>query len=134
MENLTLQPQTLAALTELVRCWNQDPLATNYSLAITGTQAVVTDGTQIVVSVQIDTVETQSDPLDEYLPETDLDDLIYPEENEPEASTTSPPKEVLQEAITEADENNNLTQLAKDLKRTPIPTTKSTVNLFLGRT
>ena len=52
METLTLQPQTLIILAELIKCWNQDPASQNNSLIITTDQVAITDGKEIILSLQ----------------------------------------------------------------------------------
>src|SRR5260363_148503 len=52
METLTLQPQTLISLAELIKCWNQDPASQNNSLIITTNQVAITDGKEIIFSLQ----------------------------------------------------------------------------------
>src|SRR5260364_374053 len=52
METLTLQPQTLIILAELVKYWNQDPASQNNSLIITTNQVAITDGKEIILSLQ----------------------------------------------------------------------------------
>ena len=49
METLTLQPQTLIILAELIKCWNQDPASQNNSLIITTDQVAITDGKDILL-------------------------------------------------------------------------------------
>src|SRR5260363_79728 len=52
METLILQPQTLIILAELVKYWNQDPASQNNSLIITTNQVAITDGKEIILSLQ----------------------------------------------------------------------------------
>ena len=86
-----------------------------------GNWVFVTDGTQIVESVQINVkkeTQTQNDPLDEYLLEPDLDDLVYPEGNKPEDFIPSVSTEITLEATIKTNKNSHLTQLIKDIKQT----------------
>ena len=71
METSTLQPQTLTALKELVRQWNRDPLAQHNGLVITKNLLTVTNGTEILLSLQFPT---------ESIEQTQN----YSEDNEPE--------------------------------------------------
>src|SRR5260364_424604 len=52
METLTLQPQTLIILAELIKYWNQDPVSQNNSLIITTNQVAITDGKEIILLLQ----------------------------------------------------------------------------------
>ena len=56
-----LQPQTLNAISEFFRIWNQDPLATNHSLVLTGNQVSIMNETDIFLTMTIPTeTETQT--------------------------------------------------------------------------
>src|SRR5260363_317636 len=55
METFSLQPQTLIALADLVKQWNQDPISYHNSLVITGNHVTVTNGKDILLSVQFPT-------------------------------------------------------------------------------
>ena len=56
-----LQPQTLNAISEFFRIWNQDPLVTNHSLVLTGNQVSIMNETDIFLTMTIPTeTETQT--------------------------------------------------------------------------
>ena len=50
-----LQSQTIKALEDFLEIWNQDPLAMNNSLAITGNQVSVLNETDILISLTLPT-------------------------------------------------------------------------------
>src|SRR5260364_216775 len=55
METFSLQPQTLITLADLVKQWNQGPISCHNSLVITGNHVAVTDGKDVLFSIQFST-------------------------------------------------------------------------------
>ena len=78
-----LQSQTIKALEDFLEIWNQDPLATNNSLAITGNQVSVLNETDILISLTLPTnkepehsmQEIEPSPLETFFENIETDNL-----------------------------------------------------------
>src|ERR1044071_8939149 len=83
-----LRPQTLNALNEFLTIWNQDPLATNHSLVVTGNQVSVMNETNVFLTITIPTetentdsaIENESEIFESLFPSINLDELLETEE------------------------------------------------------
>jgi hypothetical protein len=137
-----LQPQTLNALNEFLTIWNQDPLATNHSLVLTGNQVSVMNETNVFLTITIptetetsnQTVENEPDIFESLFPSIDLDELLETEETAmlPQQEKENLNEETLEEfPLQESDyeesqspSNDLLTKFIDDL-------TKDTEEIFI---
>ena len=116
-----LPPPTIDALNNFLMLWNQDPLAVNNSLIITGNSIVVHDGIDIITSYVPETepdLSTQqlenADVLNNYFPDIAFDDLTFssePTEEELDVLPSQPDADIVQ---TKDTENEVLVRLIKD--------------------
>src|SRR5260364_98271 len=99
METLTLQPQTLIILAELIKYWNQDPASQNNSLIITTNQVAITDRKEITLLLQFplgNEEQTQNDNINNNTTEIISENLeLEPDSNPTNIDTENTNKELL---------------------------------------
>jgi hypothetical protein len=86
--NTQLQPQTLNALNEFLTIWNQNPLATNHSLVLTGNQVSIMNETNIFLTITIPTeteiltqiTENELEIFESLFSSINIDELLETEE------------------------------------------------------
>ena len=126
-----LQPQTLNALNEFLTIWNQDPLATNHSLVLTGNQVSVMNETNIFLTITIptetetpiQTTEDESDMFESLFPSVNLDELLETEETTMPSQQEDLNEETTEELLLQEPDqeeifsplNNSLTEFIDDL-------------------
>ena len=135
METPILQSQTLIALAEFLKHWNQDPLSQNNSLGITLNNVIITNGNEILLSLQFPTEnepQIQNDRINNSLIGPNLEDYMEPTREdlklESRGNTIDPLLEPIEEntVIPPEPENDNqkeperttLVKLVNDLTET----------------
>src|SRR6185437_11884295 len=112
METPILQPQTLIALAEFLKHWNQDPLSQNNSLGITLNNVIITNGNEILLSLQFPTEnepQIQNDQINNSLIEPNLEDDMEPTQENLELESREPERTTLDKPINDLTETRNRT-------------------------
>jgi len=119
MEFLKLQPEIVIALNNFLQIWKQDPASQNH-LDISPQNIILWSNKEPEKVIDLN-------PIIEAPVEFNIDELLQLEEIQPALVETS-----LNKVTTELESNNtnHLTQIIKDLKQTPVPTTRSITNPF----
>src|SRR6185437_16159624 len=104
METPVLQSQTLIAFAEFLKHWNQDPLSQKYSLGITLNNVIITNGNEILLSLQFPTEnepQIQNDRINNSLIGPNLEDYMEPTQEDLEIEVRSRTIDPLLEPIEE---------------------------------
>jgi hypothetical protein len=129
METPALQPQTLTALIELVRQWNQDPLAQHNGLVITGSYVTITNGSETLLSLQFPTESIEqnqnhsreTEPEDE--PEIDHDEVTFTlEPSNPTEVNNADPELTSKDTVAAMIQDLNEEQLSTPFRAEPLLT------------